>query len=80
MKFNQRRLVQLLKKYETLEKADKFLDPIERYEYRRNLIYLQDFVFWQSREKYLKIVKSFLSEEIEGSQLSKQFMEIRFED
>ena len=72
-----------MKESKKLRQEGKFLwdsDKDKNKELTQYLILLSDDVFWQSRNKYFQIIKSFLSRSIDIDEFMKQYGQLRREN
>lgn len=80
MDFNKKKCLELMKESSQLEKKGKFLGSYDQTKYNELLDYhilLGDNIFWNSREKYLQIIESFLHRSIDVNEFIKQFDKLR---
>ena len=71
MSFNKKKCLELMKESKKLRQDGKLT---------QYLILLSDDVFWQSRNKYFQIIKSFLSRSIDIDEFMKQYGQLRREN
>lgn len=80
MKFNKEKFLKLLKERKILKNKSKLLkdyDEAKNAELINFIILIEDQIFWESLEEYIKILDLFVSKKIKLDQFFKQFCSLR---
>ena len=80
MKFDKKKFLKLLREQEQVKKKGELLTNFteaKKDELTKYKIWIDDQIFWESRENYLQILKQFVNKEIDGEQFRKQFCHLR---